>query len=146
MGNGLNMEFVEIPISKKIGGFTDSRSFVLKPSTVAGVGVFATHGIKIGTKLDIFPHERDSECSSFIPKSILQTNPLEIAFAKTYGVAGEKEGILGYWIPLRYNHMEIGWYLNHSEDPNAIHDNNYDYFAKRDIMGGEEILIDYRDL
>ncbi len=41
--------------------------------------------------------------------------------------------------------MEIGWYVNHSNTPNAHH-LNYKYYALRDIKAGEEIVIDYNTL
>jgi hypothetical protein len=41
--------------------------------------------------------------------------------------------------------MPIGWYLNHSKDPNAAHE-DFLYYASRDIRAGEEILIDYETL
>jgi len=42
--------------------------------------------------------------------------------------------------------MEIGWHMNHSATPNAHRNTEYDFFALRDIRGGEEITIDYRAL
>jgi SET domain-containing protein len=41
--------------------------------------------------------------------------------------------------------MEVGWFLNHSDKPNAYHE-NYEYYALRDIKEGEEITIDYNSL
>ena len=39
----------------------------------------------------------------------------------------------------------VGWYLNHSFTPNAYQE-QYQYFAARDIEAGEEITINYRTL
>ena len=47
--------------------------------------------------------------------------------------------------PNDFSHMSIGWYLNHSSNPNAEH-KNYVYYSIRDIKAGEEILIDYNTL
>jgi SET domain-containing protein len=44
-----------------------------------------------------------------------------------------------------FSHMHVGWYLNHSDQPNAHHE-RFKYFASRDIDANEEITIDYRDL
>ena len=41
--------------------------------------------------------------------------------------------------------MELGWYLNHSKNPNAYH-NDYEFYALTDIKVGQEILIDYNSL
>jgi SET domain-containing protein len=42
--------------------------------------------------------------------------------------------------------MEIGWYLNHSDDPNVYHDEQYFYYSLKDIKAGEELFIDYSSL
>ncbi len=42
--------------------------------------------------------------------------------------------------------MSVGWFLNHSNEPNAENDEHYDYYAIRDIPKGAEILIDYDKL
>lgn len=49
----------------------------------------------------------------------------------------------GYSAPKNFNRMSIGWYLNHSDTPNAYHDENHVYYALRIIKNGEEITIDY---
>jgi SET domain-containing protein len=41
--------------------------------------------------------------------------------------------------------MSIGWYLNHSDQPNAAH-RRYVYFALKAIRKGEEVTMDYRTL
>ncbi|MCA9370379.1 MAG: SET domain-containing protein-lysine N-methyltransferase [Candidatus Peregrinibacteria bacterium] len=48
--------------------------------------------------------------------------------------------------PKYFNHMEIGCYLNHAKNPNAMHDKEYRYYALQDIHAGEEITIDYNTL
>ena len=48
--------------------------------------------------------------------------------------------------PEDFGCMPAGWYLNHSSKGfNAVH-KNFDWFADRDILAGEEILIDYNAL
>lgn len=41
--------------------------------------------------------------------------------------------------------MPVGWYINHSETPNAVH-KDYNFYACCDISAGEEITIDYNTL
>lgn len=110
---------------------TNEFSFTLKPSDY-GVGVFATHDIKEGTYLRLF-----GDSSSYIMR--------------------KKEDVPEYWsnycvsrgeelvCPRDFGAMQVGWYLNHSKNPNAIH-KNYEYYALRAIKAGEEILIDYNTL
>ena len=134
-----NLVFAEIPITKKYRPQTDETSFILRPSGISGVGVFIAHSIKKETHLNVFPSP--NELTRFIKKQALNT-PLLQAFATIYGVASQG----GFYMPPNFSHMEIGWYMNHSENPNAYHDENYNYYASRDIKGGEEITIDYSKL
>ena len=53
-----------------------------------------------------------------------------------------KNGVLA---PSDCGQMAVGWYLNHSVTPNACQE-QYQYFAARDIEAGEEITINYRTL
>jgi SET domain-containing protein len=107
---------------------TTEYSFMLKPSQIEGVGVFAVHGIAKGTALYIFRDEG--------PR--MRTVPADF---KKYCV-NLKNGLLA---PLDFGQMAVGWYLNHSFTPNAYQE-QYQYFAARDIEAGEEITINYRTL
>lgn len=107
---------------------TTEYSFMLKPSQIEGVGVFAVHGIAKGTSLYIF---RDAG-------AMVRTVPADF---KKYCL-NLKNGLLA---PSDFGQMAVGWYLNHSFTPNAYQD-QYQYFAARDIEAGEEITINYRTL
>ena len=48
-----NLTFVQIPLATEPRE-TDERSFVLRPSGIAGVGVFITHPVRKGTYLALF--------------------------------------------------------------------------------------------
>ena len=118
---------------------TDQFSFILKPSKIEGVGVYATHPIKKGTKLRVFPEGKSKLVSN---KSKWFKSPLKQLFLERYPV--EVEG--GMYCPPDFGRMAIGWYLNHSKKPNAVHDEKYNYYAKRNIEKDEEILINYENL
>ena len=45
-----------------------------------------------------------------------------------------------------FNRMDIGNYLNHSENQNLRYEKGKGYFAKRNIKAGEELFANYRDL
>jgi SET domain-containing protein len=106
---------------------TNQFSFVLKPSSVEGVGVFSAHSIKKNAFLDMFPE--DSK------KHLLKNIPPEL---RKYVL---HHGKYGYG-PIRFNCIPVGWYLNHSDTPNAyLEDDNY--YASRNIKRNEEITIDY---
>jgi SET domain-containing protein len=74
----------------------------------------------------------------FLPEhSGVQPEDLPEAF---YHLTEESEGIR--WGPKDYRLVCVGWYLNHSPEPNAYLCSDCLY-AARDILEGEEILIDY---
>ena len=108
---------------------TDEFSFLLKPSTIEGVGVFAAHNIKQGTRLRLFWAKEMRVLKKVAPQF------------RRYGI---KTGNLHHY-PQNFGRMSIGCYLNHSTQPNAFH-KDYIYYASRAIKKGEEILIDYGTL
>ncbi len=119
-------------------------SFVLKPSPIGGVGVFATHDIPKGT--------------------ILLTNSFKLRLLKIKDVPAEFIPFCVFLndeeclCPERFDRMEIGWYINHSSvsniakkpfEYNSDEINNFKarpFFAIQDIKAGDEILIDYNYL
>lgn len=119
-------------------------SFIVKPSPLGGVGVFATHDIPIGTQV-------------FSPtisvKRILKVKDVPAELLKYCIYTNDEECIA----PERFDRMEIGWYLNHSSTPNIAkknllqHDQVSDrvqkpFFVIKEIKAGDEILIDYNYL
>lgn len=129
-----------IKASIPIVTMTHQFSFNLAPSPIHGVGVFASHFIKKGMQLHLWNKRDDSVFVDLNDvKGVLMSN-----FVKRYCAIDREEG--GYWCPKQFNRMSVGWYLNHSSDPNAGHDEGYRYFALRSIKKNEEITIDYRSL
>ena len=49
-----------------------------------------------------------------------------------------------YGCPTNFNKLTISWYLNHSERPNVVIDQDSRFHALRDIDPGEELTADYR--
>jgi len=127
-----NLTFISIPNSE-VARETDELSFVLRSSPLAGVGVFTTHPVQKGSYLALFLDDTVRR----IRYSEMENNPQLKAFCLTYGIE-RREYVC---VPHHFSHMEIGWYLNHSKDPNAVHDGKW--LAARDIAAGEEITIDY---
>jgi hypothetical protein len=112
---------------------TTEFSFILKAAKY-GVGVFATHDIKKGTYLRLF-NEENVEVSRL-------RNKKDVPEVFQEYCVDRGDMLL---CPSDFGHMEVGWYLNHSKDPNAYH-KDYNYYALRDIKEGEEIIIDYNTL
>ena len=114
--------------------YTNEFSFILKPSLIenGGVGVFAVHGIKAGTRLELYDKNSVSRVvdASEIPEAL-----------RHYCIFLPDNKVVA---PKKFNHMWITWYLNHSNNPNITLDNNEDcYYALKDIQENEELLVDY---
>ena len=119
-------------------------SFMLQPSPLGGVGVFATHDIPAGTLLFNQNFELRTMKVIDVPAALLK-----------YCIYISDEECL---CPERFDRMEIGWYINHSSTPNIARKNRVSnaeavknikertVHAVRDIKAGEEILIDYNSL
>ena len=94
-------------------------------------GVFATCDIKKGTlfhEAPVVPYPNDQH--KYIEKTVLEDYVYE------YGI-NHSAVVLGY-----------GMLFNHSYEPNATYEINFDkhtfdYFAYKDIKADEEILINY---
>lgn len=125
-------------------------SFELKPSPLGGIGVFATHDIAKGTKV-------------FTPNSEIRIKLVEEIpppLRKFCIFINPQEAIC----PWRFDRLELGWFVNHSFDPNIRattplkdlslmdkeliikHFKERENFAVKDIKGGDEILVDYNSL
>jgi len=114
---------------------TDEFSFMLKPSK-HGIGVFAAHDIKKGTFLRLFGDEKKIENRAAMRDKKAVPEP----FRQYCMNRGDK-----LICPKDFGNMSVGWHMNHSKNPNAVH-KNYDWYASRDISAGEEITIDYNTL
>jgi hypothetical protein len=112
--------------------------FRLKPSAIpgAGVGVFATADIPAGAVLHELFAADDVRFLTWAEFAALDV-PAEVKenFAVRYDD--------GAYLPLDFNRLSVGWYLNDSRDPNLAHDADYVYSALRAIGAGEELVIDY---
>jgi len=112
---------------------TTQFSFILKPSE-HGVGVFAVHAIAKGTELRLFAGKGKEDDKIWkkeeVPK-LFQDYCIE-----------KKDHLVG---PQDFGCMSLGWYVNHSKNPNAAL-RSEQFYAIRDILEGEEILIDYNSL
>jgi hypothetical protein len=109
----------------------------MKPSKIHGVGVFAIRNIP----KDTYIFSGDNSNMVCVDKSVIEKQEVEIR--KLYDdfciIKGNK-----YYCPDNFNNMNVGWYLNESKDnPNVRCDNNYDFYAIRDIEKGEELTVDY---
>lgn len=134
----LNSAMHQMPVDETQYSHTDEYSFVLKNAGERGVGVFTTHAIAKGTYMCLFPI---LGWPRFLSNRRIEKDPRIKKFAQLYGV---KTG-LGVFVAFDFSRMSVGWYLNHSDTPNAYHQ-KWMYYASRDIAADEEVTIDYRTL
>jgi uncharacterized protein len=117
---------------------TDEFSFLLRPSAT-GVGVFAAHAIRGGTRLRLYDESPGAEVSRRV-----RAEEVPGEFIK-YCVPDRSDP---GWVsrPADFGRMDIVFFLNHSDAPNAACRADDTYVALRDIAAGEEITIDYDTL
>ena len=115
---------------------TSEFSFILKPSDY-GVGVFAVHDINKGTHLRLFGDNETIDLRS-IERS---KDAVPEAFRQHCMDRGDT-----LICPEDFGRMHVGWYLNHSKTPNTYRDDDFKWYALRNIKSGEEITIDYNSL
>ncbi len=115
---------------------TTEFSFILKP-TEHGIGVFATNDIPKDTYLRLFGTETE-ETDMSVLRDLKDVPELFRSYC-VYQAGGKLVS------PQDFGRIEIGFYLNHSKNPNVYHSEIYDCYAKRDIKASEELTIDYND-
>lgn len=126
--------FLALGIVHLHGEFKEWSEFsaILKPSPIEGVGVFAAHDIKAGTKLFTVEYPEVEAHISEVPSPFLKFCPFV-----------DNDHVLR---PERFDTIGIVWFINHSFNPNIILDAEGDFSAARDILQGEELLKDYNIL
>lgn len=116
----------------------------LRPSNVdkGGVGVFAVRKVRKGTLLFagdngemVWVHKGNLPKA---PKSLRKMYE-DFAVIKT----GQQDAETRYGCPVSFNRLTISWYLNHAPKPNVRCDENFDFYALRDIERDEELTVDY---
>lgn len=114
--------------------------FMLKPSTIHGVGVFTDIPIKKGKKIDF-------ECDDwrFVPDTEVPKH--QRRFFRLYASETVIDGVYGWIAPLDFHRMSVSWHLNHADSANLItHDKGDTFYAVRDIAIDEELTINYQQL
>jgi len=120
---------------------SENTYVMLRPSSVEGVGVFAVQDIPKGCR-EMF--SKPTAQDHWVSLSVNEVEALP-AHAKSmiwnYCLFDERN----YFVPGHgLKSLDLSLFLNHSDLPNlaSIHDGDY-FEALRDILAGEELLIDY---
>ena len=108
----------------------------LGSSKIHGIGCFSDTLIKKGEFVRVW----SPEDSRWVPLKKAHASPHKKLFQR-FGIRTTG----GYWAPIDFLRISVGWYMNHSEMPNLQSDDgDVTYYALRDIEPGEEVTIDYR--
>jgi SET domain-containing protein len=108
----------------------------LASSKLHGVGVFAIRPIKKGT----YVFGDDDVPLVWVKKASVKNLPKEIKrlYEDFCILKGDK-----YGCPDNFNNLTSAWYLNDSSNPNVAADNEYKFYAIRNIKKGEELTANY---
>ncbi|MEP7255190.1 MAG: SET domain-containing protein [Ferruginibacter sp.] len=117
---------------------------MIKPSPIAGIGVFALQDIPKGCR-DMFGKPDATDEWITVAKKEIEALPAHAQFlVGNYCLYDEDN----YFIPAHgFKKIDISLFLNHSDAPNIISVNDGDFFeATRDIKTGEELVINYGEI
>lgn len=114
----------------------------LKPSPVAGIGVFAVTDIKKGQR-GIFSNDK-SEWIKFTKAEIASLPQHSRDIVENFCLYDEDH----YYVPeYGFKMIDLVVFLNHSDHPNIISINEgEDFEALEDIKAGSELFIDYGEI
>ena len=117
---------------------------------MGGVGVFAIMNIKKGAPLFQKDNEEMLWVDETTAKSDRQKNPAIRSLYRDFPVY--KKGVHGkdgkFGCPANFNRLTVSWYINEpkrSGQPNVRCNENYDFYALKDIKAGEELTVDYSE-
>jgi SET domain-containing protein len=122
---------------------SNNTYIMLKPSPIAGVGVFAIRDIPKGCR-SMFSAPKPTDRWIKIPKPEVERLSPSIQFLIGNYCLFDEES---YFVPDHgFKQVDLCLFLNHSDEPNVVSINDGEYFeAVRDIGEGEELLLYYPD-
>ena len=123
---------------------TDHTYVMLKPSAIAGIGVFSIRDIPKGCR-EMF--SKPSPDDKWIPIDRNEVNSLSKQardLIENYCLYDDAH----YFVPAEgFKKIDLSLFLNHSDQPNIISIDHGEFFETlREIRLGEELLIDYGEI
>ncbi len=120
----------------------NNTTVMLKPSAVAGIGVFAITDIEKGFR-NIFSNDK-SEWISISREEVALLPQHSKDLVENFCLYDDEN----YFVPeYGFKILDLVIYLNHSNEPNIISINDGETFeALRHIYAGEELFLDYGEI
>lgn len=119
-----------------------NHSYVkLRPSAIAGIGVFALRRIPKGCRNMFSKPNPNDQWHLLTWKEVEELPAHARLLVENYCLFDEKH----YYVPQQgFKAIDVSLFLNHSDSPNVISVDEGNYFETlRDIEEGEELFIDY---
>src|SRR6478735_5088788 len=123
---------------------TQNTYVMLRPSAIAGIGVFAIQNIPKGCR-EMFSKLEKHDNWITVTRNEVETMPDHARhLVENYCLYDETN----YFVPDHgLKRMDISLYLNHSDTANLMSINDGEYFeAVKDITAGEELTVDYGEI
>ena len=120
---------------------TNQTYVILRPSKIAGIGVFALRPIRKGCRDMFSPPNPDDKWITFSREEVQNLPVHARLLVENYCLFDANQ----YYVPEKgFKALDASLFLNHSNTPNIISIEEGNYFETlRDIDEGEELLIDY---
>ena len=107
------------------------------PSSIHGTGAIAIRSIPAG----VLVFRGESERAVWVRRSEVRRLPKALrALYEDFGMVSGR--LLG--VPPNLNRLSVGWYVNHSDQPNLVAGDDGRFRSLRRIRAGEELTADYR--
>jgi SET domain-containing protein len=135
---------IEMNKTELLNELVNHSYVMLRPSPVAGVGVFAIRDIPKGCR-DMFSKPDQNDMWITISRKEVESLPDHARLLiENYCLFDEEK----YYVPdYGFKKIDISLFLNHSDTPNVISIQDGDYFeTTREIKIGEELVIDYGEI
>ena len=122
-----------------------NNTFVaLRPSPVAGIGVFALRDIEKGCRAMFSKPDKNDKWVTISRKEVDALPEHAKHLVENFCLYDE----VNYFIPDHgFKKIDLSLFLNHSDTPNltSVEEGNY-FEATRDIKSGEELFLDYGEI
>jgi SET domain-containing protein len=122
-----------------------NNTFVaLRPSPVAGIGVFALRDIEKGCRAMFSKPDKNDKWVTISRKEVDALPDHAKHLVENFCLYDE----VNYFVPDHgFKKIDLSLFLNHSETPNltSVEEGNY-FEATRDIKSGEELFLDYGEI